>query len=384
MELHAKFSPSQMERYVQCHGSWAEFMDREERVSTPAAERGIKLHAYVVRAYKDPTKVMEIRDKEDREAVLECLDYLAGVEANLTRMHGTEFERRVSCKKWGMPDLWGTADVVLTDPKNREVHVIDWKFGRTPVSVVRNVQGMCYLLGAAAEYDYDNFFFHVGQPMHNYFKAYEVKRKELLDYGEDVLKGTIVGCLADRPKYSPSTKACQYCVARLDCGARTALSIEVAKKVFEVKRAMPRAKMEDVVGLLDDAEILIQHVKYITEWAEGAMLNGEEVPGYKLIHGKRSTNRSYTDKELVIDYLLDRGADPEKIFKTTLRTPTQIEKEFKEWELKRDKTYQDFIAPGKRPPKIAREDDPAPPYNRIDVAAKIFAEEIKKSRAERG
>ena len=380
MELHAKFSPSQMSRVIQCPGSWIEHQVRDPQPPGPAAERGTKLHAYVVRAYKDKSRVLEIKEEEDRLQVLQCLAYLENLESQCGRVHGVELERKVTLDKWGLPDIWGTSDVVVTDHAAKTVHVIDWKFGSgVKVDAYRNAQGMCYMLGAAAEYDYEYFHFHVVQPAISHFDSYEIERKELLAYGEDVLKLAVVRAYEDEPEYWPSTSACQWCIAAVDCKARYELSCKVADQVFNLKGKGQSVDAEQVASLLKDADKVIQHLNKIKTWAYGTLKMGKSVPGYKLISGKRG-NRKSIDDDKTVGYLTAKGIDPSKIFDVKLKSPAALEKIDKK--LKKDEEFNKLFAFGPTSLKVVPDDHPKAAWSPVHAACSAFSDLIQKEEEE--
>ena len=135
MTDHAKFSPSKMDTILSCPGSITmEDAMREQGKLPPASEyakHGTMLHSYthesLVKGTEENLKDLEI---DDRDAVLDCLNYYSILRKSFGHDNVTErYESLVTLKQWGLPEVWGTVDVLLKDNVTQHLHVIDWKFG---------------------------------------------------------------------------------------------------------------------------------------------------------------------------------------------------------------------------------------------------------------
>jgi hypothetical protein len=307
--------------------------------------------------------------------VLQCLEYLNNLTASIKKLHGVELERRVTLAKFGLPMIWGTADVIVTDHFTKTVHVIDWKFVKSSiVSAERNPQGMCYMLGAAAEYDYNTFIFHVAQPPLDNFDSYTIEKEKLLQYAEDVLKLAVVEATKDQPIYRPSLSACKWCIAEVDCAARVKMSLATANLLFSTESKLPAvASIEDITELLAQEKMIKDHLRSIRSWASGKLKRGDKVPGFKLVQGNIS--RAYTDEDKVIEYCVSElGIDPEKLFEVKLKSPNKLE--IYKPTLKKNKTFQDMIARIPGSVSMVEESSKRKAYTPLHEALSAFADDI--------
>lgn len=76
----------------------------------------------------------------------------------------------------------------------------------------------------------------------------------------------------------------------------------------------------EVGDLLIRAEGLVQWYKDLQDYATGAMLDGVEIPGWKLVEGR--SNRVFTDVDAAVQKLIDAGYDEALIYDRK-RKPSQ-------------------------------------------------------------
>ncbi len=296
---HSDFPPSNLSRFIICNGSWREEQSRPKKPAGKAAERGTLLHEYVVRAMsKGKAIVRELRDTEDRYQVLACVNYLDDLFATFKGMYAVEYERRVTLDDYGLPQVWGTSDVIIYDHVNHVLHVVDWKFGSSEMHYsYYNPQGMAYAAGAMSLYPKAHkVHFHMVQPPLEHMDSSDYDRKEIEDYVELTIKKAVVGCLSERPEYNPTKKGCQYCVANIDCEANRRFNLKLAKKLFDEANTpalITKLPEDELRYILDTESRLNLFIKNVKAHAEDLLRRGKEVPGYKLVNGR--INRSYFD-----------------------------------------------------------------------------------------
>ncbi len=294
----------------------------------------------------------------------------------------------------------GTADISIVGAG--WLHVLDLKFGRgkimaydilepahkdmitgqnVPETTRMNLQGAMYLLGAAKKYEllgpFETYTFTIVQPFLNHVSEYTCSREEL----EHLSKWLSARAEDTRsnPKFVPSVDACHFCKANGDCDAQDRFLLTQALDAFDdVTTARPKPVDEIHLGtkyaLLD----------MITDWAAAVakrvkdkLLAGEPVLrsdglSYKLVDGKRGARAWVSDEEA--EALLKRmRLKPEQMYKTTLHSPTQIEKLAKAPKVKKGESegkpligktqwnrLQALITQPDAAPTIALETDPRP------------------------
>lgn len=365
---HAIFSPSTLERTVICPASHKERISRPTPPQNEHAARGAYLHDCVFRAFTEGKHtVTDIENIEDRFMVLEALDYFDNLlDRIIVDCQSTEylpelhvdvlerdllkeskfykFEHKVYVGKIDaeLADVWGTADVVLYNPVKKELHCIDWKFGKgVKVFANQNIQGITYLAGALADFpDTEKLKFHVVQTSMDHFDTYSTTTEDVLKFLEDVLKPAIKDALSSSPTYNPSPKACRFCEAKSDCVARHELNVKNARKVFAMYREFPRVSDEEINAFMQNAEELVNYINALKKRIKAKLQQGDKVEGYKL--GYSRANRVWKDPKETAKWLFtNTDLSDKEIFKFTLRGPAAIEKADKV--LKKNEEFQSLI-----------------------------------------
>ena len=111
-------------------------------------------------------------------------------------------------------------------------------------------------------------------------------------------------------------------------------------------------------------------LKRVKDTALTSMLNGEQVPGYKVVEGKQG-NRKWVDELKVADVLKGAGYAQEDYTETKLLSPAAMDKALgkkRAAELLNGMTER---TPGA--PTVVPESDKRAPYNRLAEAQKDFA-----------
>ena len=372
---HAEFPPSGLAKYIQCNGSWHEDRIRPKKDAGPAAARGVLLHEYVVRALtKGKAIVMELKDSVDRYQVLDCVNYLEDLIATFKGMHAVEYEKRVFLEDYGLPQVWGTSDVILYDHVDNILHVVDWKFGSSGIHYAGyNPQGLAYLAGALRLYPKAwKAHFHICQPPLNHKDSFDYDRKEIEDYVEHTIKKTVVGCMSANPEYNPSETACQWCIANVDCKAARQMNLAIAKKLFDeadTPAKIAKITPDELKYILDTSARLKQFLKNVDTYAKDMLRRGENVPGYKLVNGK--TKREIYDPKAVEQYFNDHTTHTSAdCYEVKFRSPAGFE-QFDPG-LKNDATFQGMIITTPGSPIMVKEGDKRPAIRPAHEALNVF------------
>lgn len=130
----------------------------------------------------------------------------------------------------------GTADYFTLDRMTRRLHVVDFKFGYTPVPAEKNTQLLCYSLGAVAYYgglpDVAEIALHVYQP-NNYStgpSSYWVLTPD--EWNREIEGLHAAAALARSQKGETRTGPwCVWCPSRLACRAFLTTATTVAETV---------------------------------------------------------------------------------------------------------------------------------------------------------
>lgn len=209
---HHDFSPSRLEQYRVCPGSY-----KMQKGIVPAeseyAKEGTMLHNAVA------TRNLDGLDDEQRGAVQQCFDFLASFDLQ----EGDEmfFEQKVSIHSAGGIELtFGTADVIIKRKEEaRPLTVIDWKFGWNPVkNVSENIQLATYAVGAMEKFGTPTFACDcwVFQPrIHNKSHYLFTNPEAIVSNIQTIIKRAN----GEKLILNATEESCRYCCARLNCPA---------------------------------------------------------------------------------------------------------------------------------------------------------------------
>lgn len=273
-------------------------------------------------------------------------------------------EQRIYLDPW-IEGGFGTSDCIAI---HEGVCVVaDLKYGRIPVSV-EGPQLPIYALGVINTfgmlYDIDTVHLMIIQPRLRKIEERTMRVKDLLQWGEEVLKPAALATYAPDAPFAPGDH-CTFCKARHTCVARReAVLAEVFNDDFnEIVADMENpAAMRDpltfneneltrVLPMLDQIEAWCKDVR---KHATRQLIEGRRVGDWKLIESR--TTRSWTDEEAAAEVMKKtRGVKQGDIYVRKLISVAQAEKL-----LGKEHPALAYAAkpPGK--PKLAPGSDPKP------------------------
>jgi hypothetical protein len=135
---HATYSPSGLEKLELCP-----CFKQGESKDPKATESGTLNHQAV--AEEDPNLCLT---EDDEEQVQRCIDYKVSLRTAIKNPVSIN-EVRIE-----IPEVtWGTTDYFLFSKDGSSADLVDWKFGKFPVTPAKdNLQLQCYILGAFHAY----------------------------------------------------------------------------------------------------------------------------------------------------------------------------------------------------------------------------------------
>ena len=268
-----------------------------------------------------------------------------------------------------VPEGFGTCDCIMIGSDT--LNITDYKHGRgVPVSAEGNPQMRLYALGALKRYYpiFGNSIKHISmtidQPrIKDEVSSETITVEDLLAWGESI-KPIAQKAYAGMGDFNPG-EHCRFCRGRARCKARA--DVNMALEGF--KNCVPPSKSgnndrailtnEEIGDLLIRGKELVNWYKDIEGNALNMILNGEFIPGWKVVAGR--SNRAFTDQDSAIAAVIASGYDEALVYDRKPKTLSEIEvlmgkKEFT------DKLGSYITKPvGK--PTLVPESDSREPYN---------------------
>ena len=289
----------------------------------------------------------------------------------------------------GEKDSTGTADTIILKLAGAELQVHDLKYGRgVKVDADENPQLMLYALGALFEYemfaDFKTVRMFIHQPRLNHISEYVLPVEGLTEFGLTAADRVETCRIAEEhkvnwingPDYSylqPGEKQCRFCKAKATCPAlRDQVMTTVADDFVDLTRAvrpqLAAAEERITTSPSDHLADCLAAVDLIESWckavrgeAERRLFEGQEVPGFKLVEGRRG-GRKWSDAEEAETALKAMRLKVEEMFDLTLISPTTAEKLHKAGKIgpRQWPKLKDLITQSEGKPSVAPADDKRP------------------------
>ena len=278
-------------------------------------------------------------------------------------------EQRVDFSPW-VPDGFGTCDCIII--QGDTLTIIDYKYGQgVPVSAVDNPQMKLYALGALNDYgialDVSKVEKHIYQPRINNISVDSSTVDELLTWAEKEVKPTAAKAAKGKGTYKAGSW-CKFCPHAGRCRALTRICTEYVE-THSLRAAVPVLAPHEVAEVLAMESLISLWLKRVKAQALSTLLDGGEIPGYKLVEGKLG-NRKWVDEVKALQVLKDAGYSLDDVTETKLLSPAGMDKVIGK------KTATELLegltdrAPGA--PTIVPESDKRPAFDRLAAAQADF------------
>ena len=408
MTKHATLSASGAPRWMRCVGSVALCKDIPDTSSKYAAEgnaahdvaemcltQGQDASAFAGRIITVPngegaqrTETRWEVTEQMVEAVQRYVDIVRGLGGHLL------VEQQVDFSDWiEVPESFGTSDaIVLLDD---EIVVVDLKYGMgVRVEAEDNEQLMLYALGALSVVrllgeEPQRVRMMIVQPRIPHVSEHVVTVEELEQFA---LRARIAARHAmhqynggAEPKLTPGEKQCRFCKGKAVCPA---LAAEVAEVVSG--SAVTADDFADLtvatkadLATFGEAQLgaMMAKVGLVEDWClavraetERRMFEGREVPGFKLVAGKKGA-RAWTDATAAEAALKAMRLKQDEMYDFKLISPTAAERLVKAGTLgvRQWGKLQDLITQADGKPSVAPADDRRPAI-KVAATADDFAD----------
>jgi len=253
---------------------------------------------------------------------------------------------------------WGTADIMAIS--ERELLIADLKTGYVSVDPECD-QMILYAIGAWFQTGciYDTIRLVVLQPPD------ETPVKEKVYNRVDMMKWVkdysliLESASSEKAPLVPGDDQCRFCPAAGGCPALQEETLKLAK--FEAIGNPLALSLDQMAVILDKADMIEKAIEAIRGHVVKLLASGQQVPGFKLVVGKK--NRAWTSADTVLDDLLlaDATVPLDKLAPRKLVSPAQAEKI-----LSKDLVATLAFTP-EGEPTLARADDKRPEYKAAEV-----------------
>lgn len=298
-------------------------------------------------------------DDEMAEHVQVCIDYVNDLRGD----DGVVFaDIRVNYSTYldvAEDTAWGTADVIIA--RGAELIVVDFKYGRgVEVDAERNPQMSLYGLGALQAYqglvaDFERVRMAISQPrIKRAPSEWDCSVEELETWGRSTARSAVATCqqakAIDRTNVvsavswedvflRPAEKACKFCKAKATCpalrdevastvstlGATPASPDEFAELEMATTEALKHADEAWLSAALSKVDLIEDWCKSVRAETERRLLAGDQVPGWKLVQGKKGA-RQWANAKEAEETLKSMRVKLEDMYDFKLISPTTAEK----------------------------------------------------------
>lgn len=377
---HALLGASSAARWIACPPSARATENLPDEESEYAAE-GTRAHEVCEVALRRNLKnwdqgraLMEVvsggalgEDEKSSEiirAANQYIDFIHEQWALFPHKPGVFIEQEVDVSRW-VPEGFGTCDCLMIG--DGILHIVDFKYGKgVPVSPVRNPQLMYYALGAYALFDgieeIDTVRMSIVQPrIQEEPETWELSLADLLTWAHEVLTPAAQMAWKGEGEFCPGPHCKDhFCKAYPNCRAGQDKYGPLAG--FEPLPQPATLTDEELGDWLRKVQGLAQYARDLEDYAQTALLEGRNLPGWKLVAG-RST-RKWADQDAAFKQMEANGTNEAMLYTRTPISLTVAEKMI--GKKKFAETMSAFITKAPGAPKLAQDSDPRPAYNPLE------------------
>ena len=388
---HAVLSPSGADRWMTCPGSVLLTKDLPDS-DNPASIEGTDYHlvgavaltenqdaaAYIGRPMPSGALVSE----DNAEYLQEYLDLVRKLSVGGTLLIEEEIPLTHITGEIG---AFGTSDAPIIRLNERELIVVDLKFGRgVEVQADNNRQCKIYALGVIEKHqleeEVDTIRLVISQPRAGGTSEWTTTMKELLAFKDQDIKLAVDKVIEVAPEnvndyLHPSEKACRFCKAKGTCPALLTTVANAMIEGFEnlitptpgfTPMTREEMKLDVPLSRADRLGLNMKMTGLAEIWTKGAraeveeeLLKGEPVTGFKLVQGRKG-NRKWTNEAIVEATLKSFRLKKEEMYDFSLISPASAEKLLKKEFPKRWEKVLPLYSQSDGSTSVASQDDPRP------------------------
>lgn len=370
-KLHSRFGGSSCARWLSCPGSVA-LCATVPNVSSSYADEGSAAHALAevcLRKDDHPTTYMGAKfppydaypvTQEMCDVVVVFLEAVTHEQAK-SKTSELYVEKGFTLDIRGTEpgEIFGTNDAMVYHPELKRLAVFDYKHGAgVTVDVTDNAQLKFYAAGALLsnpDWPVHDIELFVVQPRafdaDGEVRSWVFQPEDLIDFvseletgvaeAKDVIAGysctgQLIGMhdhLDDEPRLNTGSH-CRWCPAAAVCPAKEAEIIEgmglaVAGLSDVTVDDLPPADtldLERIASIIRTAAILGDWAAQVNTFAEGLLMSGTPVPGFKIVNKLARRKWIAAEQDIADTLVLSYGLEPDIVQPRKLVTITEAEK----------------------------------------------------------
>ena len=222
-----------------------------------------------------------------------------------------------------IPEGFGSSDAVLIYGDTLEV--FDLKYGKgVKVYAEENAQMMCYALGAylgpGELYDINHVRMTIIQPRLRHESSWGLHVLDLMRWAQVELRPAARQAFKGEGEQVPG-EHCRFCKVAAQCKALADYTLGITEK----RNEPGLMSLEEIAALLPHFSTIKSWISSVEEFALEAALEGDEIPGFKVVEGR--SIRKISNSAEAAQRLSAGGWEPTDYLKAPeLKTITELEK----------------------------------------------------------
>ena len=391
---HALLSASSAHKWINCTPS-ARLEDKLPDTAGVAAAEGTLAHSLcelkLTKIFTDQnmtTRTYNSRLKKLKEDSLyqpemdrftdEYVEYVKEIAFSMPAAPTMMVEKRLDYSAYA-PEGFGTGDCVML--QGTELHIVDFKYGKgVPVKAEGNPQLALYALGALAEYGFiypvEKIVLHIVQPRISNIDRWETTVEEITAWGGWVKERAELAYKGEGEFHEGTWCDSCFCKIAGTCRHRAEKHLQLMETAMGKDNLVTDHSTlsdEEIGAILKKAQFLASWVKKLESYAQNRLLEGGQIPGWKLVEGR--SNRTFTDTEAAFGAIVEAGYDRALLYEEKPIALTEAEKlvDKKVW----DTVAASYVVKPQGKPTLVPADDKRPEYKPKTDAQSAFGGDNK-------
>ncbi len=273
-------------------------------------------------------------------------------------------EKEIDCSSILGRKRTGTGDAIIVS-KGPVLEIHDYKNGYHPIFAEKNVQEMIYAASYLLSHPKLDWITHTKLTIHQP-NAKEEPDEWTIAVGQLMRFATYARKMAAKADsavagqgLSPSNKACYWCDGKATCPA---LDAEVTSVFDDLDPLFEIVKIpdgpEDLAERYEKIPLIETWIKAVKGLAYNRLEMGQDVPGYKMVEGRKG-NRKFANKVTAVKFLEHIRLRRNYMYDLDLRSPTQIKRYLTDKQFKKMESLK-LIKQDVGKPVVVKESDKRP------------------------